>query len=311
MVDVIILRSVFGKVGQKYFIQPCPNPKTNRLSECVKTVDSNGDMILSESDKEKQSSGEAFFIPEDEIFIIEDGFMLDLKKVRDRAVWEAIKYTNLIAKDRDERDANGNLIIDGGQKRYGTAELFIERPGEQTKRRVTKKQLVYRASTYIYDDTHEDRVKKCTVLGRDLRNAHEADVLDYLLNKAEVNPNEIIEMYEDDNWKSHLFVLTAVERGVITTTGGIFRYGDKTLAASLEATATMLRDPRYRTIYNSIKLDTFPEFGTQEEFDGMIADQKKELDLIAGETPKKEEVAEEKPKKGPATKTARVTVTKK
>jgi hypothetical protein len=25
---VIILRSVFGKVGQKYFIQPCKNPKT-------------------------------------------------------------------------------------------------------------------------------------------------------------------------------------------------------------------------------------------------------------------------------------------
>ena len=28
MIDVIILRSVFGKVGQKYFIQPCPNPRT-------------------------------------------------------------------------------------------------------------------------------------------------------------------------------------------------------------------------------------------------------------------------------------------
>jgi hypothetical protein len=26
--DIIILRSVFGKVGQKYFIQPCRNPKT-------------------------------------------------------------------------------------------------------------------------------------------------------------------------------------------------------------------------------------------------------------------------------------------
>jgi hypothetical protein len=25
---VIILRSVFGKVGQKYFIQPCKNPAT-------------------------------------------------------------------------------------------------------------------------------------------------------------------------------------------------------------------------------------------------------------------------------------------
>ena len=28
MIDVIILRSVFGKVGQKIFYEPCPNPRT-------------------------------------------------------------------------------------------------------------------------------------------------------------------------------------------------------------------------------------------------------------------------------------------
>ena len=53
MSNVIILRSVYGKVNQTYFIQPCPNPRTGKLPLCVKTVDSNGDMILSEDEIRK------------------------------------------------------------------------------------------------------------------------------------------------------------------------------------------------------------------------------------------------------------------
>ena len=36
--NIIILRSVYGKVGQKYFIQPCRDKKTNRLPDCVNIV---------------------------------------------------------------------------------------------------------------------------------------------------------------------------------------------------------------------------------------------------------------------------------
>ena len=46
----IILRSVFGKVGMKYFIQPCKDPRTGRFPNCVKPVDSHGDIILKEKE---------------------------------------------------------------------------------------------------------------------------------------------------------------------------------------------------------------------------------------------------------------------
>ena len=49
--NIIILRSVWGKVGMKYFIQPSKNPKTGRYADCVRRVDSNGDMILSDADR--------------------------------------------------------------------------------------------------------------------------------------------------------------------------------------------------------------------------------------------------------------------
>jgi hypothetical protein len=47
----IILRSVRGKVGNIIKIQPCKNPETSEYADCVKRVDSNGDMILSEKER--------------------------------------------------------------------------------------------------------------------------------------------------------------------------------------------------------------------------------------------------------------------
>lgn len=269
MINGIILRSVFGKVGQKYFIQPCPNPRTGRFAACVKPVNANGDMILSESDKEDQKEGKIHFIPMNEIFLIEDGYVLDLTDVVDKCIWEAIQYSDIIAKDRSERDENGILLIDGDQKKYGNAELYVERPGEVTKARVTKKQLIFKAQQYIYEDTESNRIKKCQVLGRDLRNAYYADVLDYMISIAEKDPNKIIDMYEDDNWKMHLFILDAIDRGVIKRSEGIYRYQDKLLGASVEAVITLLRDVRYKAVLNSIKLETYPEYMSQDEVDEM------------------------------------------
>lgn len=94
MNNEIILRSVYGKVNQTYFIQPCPNPKTGKLPQCVKTVDSNGDMILSEEDIRKMSKGEAHFVPADFVFSIVDGTHFDLDDIVDKANWEAIEHCN-------------------------------------------------------------------------------------------------------------------------------------------------------------------------------------------------------------------------
>ena len=49
--DIIVLRSVFGKVGQNYLMQPQRDPNTGMLPSCVRRVDSHGDMILSADDR--------------------------------------------------------------------------------------------------------------------------------------------------------------------------------------------------------------------------------------------------------------------
>lgn len=265
MSNEIILRSVYGKVNQIYFIQPCPNPKTGKLPACVKLVDSHGDMILSEDEVKRMNAGLVHFVPANHTFEIVDGTRFDLTDVVDKANWEAIEYCNWIAKDRYQRDEQGNLIIDGNAKRYGIADLYVERPGEITQAKVNKKQLVYRASTYIYEDSEAERIKKCRVLGRNLNTAIPADVLDYLIEIAEKTPKKIIDLYEGEDWKMHLFILDAIDRGVIRRADGIYKYDDKMLGGSIEATITLLRDVRFKKLTESIKRETYPHLLPKNE----------------------------------------------
>lgn len=84
--NYIIIRSVFGKVGQKYYLNPARDPMTKRFPPCVKHVDSKGDMILTEAEK---NSGEVY-IPEDEVIVLEDGTTFNLEDKYEAARWQAI-----------------------------------------------------------------------------------------------------------------------------------------------------------------------------------------------------------------------------
>ena len=70
--NIIVLRSVFGKVGQIIYIEPCKDPKTGRYPDCVRRVNSLGDMILSDEDR---NSGKVL-IPENKVFEVEDVALL-------------------------------------------------------------------------------------------------------------------------------------------------------------------------------------------------------------------------------------------
>lgn len=264
--DIVILRSVYGKLGQKYFIQPVPDPRTGRLPSCVRSINSNGDMILSESDLEEMSKGTAHYVPANKVFVIEDGFKLDTSDLIEGAYWKCIENCSIIAKDL--------IDINGDSKHYGKAELYVERPGEAAKTRVTKKTLRFKAESYIHEDSEANRIQKCKVLGRDLTHAIPADILDYMISIAESNPQKIIDLYEGEDWKMHLFILDAIDRGVIKRSDGIYKYDDKLLGASVESTITFLRDVRYKKVLDSIRLETYPEYEHKDK----IAEMQKEID---------------------------------
>lgn len=268
---IITLKSTYDKAGIKYFIQPCKN-KYGQFPPCIKKVNSQGDMIMSEKERDAYSEGRAVFFPENHIFVVTSGKTYNLDNPYDKAEWESIENCPLIAKSRDERDANGNLIIDGTKStanhpgRYGIAELYVDRPGIQTQKRVTRKQLIHKAESFIYDDPRgiDGQMNIARILGKDMRNQPIADVLDYLLSVAEKDPKKIIDIYSDDITTQLLF-LDAKEKRVIVLRNKLYFYGDNIiLGATDEAALAWMREPKNQKVLELIKKDTYPEFYSED-----------------------------------------------
>lgn len=253
----IVLRSVFGKVGMKYYIQPCRD-KNGNWPECVKQVDSFGNMIVSDAER---NSGKPF-IKVTETFTVEDGKTFDLTDPWDKARWEAIRNCPMIADFRGQRDAKGNLIIDGDSKRYGRAELYIERPGVEVQKKISKRQKIHDAESYIFDDPNgaEGRLKVARILGKHMSHASDSDIKDYLLEIASRDPEKIIKLYTGEDLELRTLFLDARDKGVIRSVSGIYVYGDGiSLGGTIDVVISWMRDPRNKKLLESIKRDTYPD----------------------------------------------------
>ena len=262
----IVLRSVRGKVGNIIKIQPCKNPETSEYADCVKRVDSNGDMILSEA--ERNDPNRVYFIKETDVFDIVDGTTFDLENIRQRFIWEAIKYCPLIAPDYYAKDRNGNSLINGTPgpnnkaPRYGVAELFVERPGVEANRRVSRRKLKHDAESYIYNDERgaDGRVLKARLLGHKMDGMADADVTDYLLQVADNDPEKIINLYTGGDTAVRLLFIEARDKHVILYKNKLYTYADNVvLGATDDAAILFLKDPKNANLYKLIKQDTYPE----------------------------------------------------
>ena len=267
--NIVVLRSVFGKVGQKYYIQPQKDSR-GRYADCVKRVNTQGDIILTPEEIEKESKGLAAYIPETELFVIEDGKTFNLDDVYENAVWEAILNCDLIAPERFGKNDKGVYLIDGTvdprskRPRYGTAELYVDRPGFEAQRRVTRRKLIVEASNYIMNDErgYEGRLLVAKVLGRDMKNQPNADVEDYLLSIAEKTPEKIINCYTGGDIQLRMLFIEAREKGVILKKDGLFVYGEDgkvALGATDNAVVEWMKLSRNAKTLALIRKDTYPD----------------------------------------------------
>jgi hypothetical protein len=267
--EIIILRSVWGKVGMKYFIQPSKDPKTGRYPECVRRVDSNGDMILSDADR---NSGK-YFIKEDETFTIEDGTVFNLEDEYQRNEWEAIKNSPLIAPDRFAKDSKGDSLIDGTldmssrRPRYGVAELYVYKPGAVATARVSRKKLIHKAINFILEEEQglTGLLTKAKLLGKRMDNAASSDVEDFLIKTAEKDPDKIIDLYTGSDTQLRLLLIDAVDNEVIRVKDRVYTYDTTILGASDKAVISWMKQPKNQRILELIRKDTYPHLYVKED----------------------------------------------
>lgn len=260
MANTITLRSAFGKVKSVWF-----NPvkdKNGMYPPFVKEVrmNSNGESEMILSEKDLNNPERAGFIPADMEILVEDGTTFNLDNILERHKWEAIKNSELIVEERGARDEKGNLVIDGDKNRYGRAEFWVEKPGEESARRIKRIQLITKANNFIEQDSAEGRVTKVKLLGKRMYNAPDSDIQDFLYQKAEANPNLIIDLYTGQDQQLRLLFIEATDKNIIKKVSGIFMYGDVRLGVNDEAVIFFFKDPANKQILDEIKIQTFPEY---------------------------------------------------
>lgn len=267
--NIVVLRSVFGKVGQKYYIQP-QKDRRGKYADCVRRVNSQGDIILTPEEVNLENNGKAAFIPETATFIIEDGKTFNLDDLYDNAVWESIKNCDLIAPDRFAKNDKGDYLIDGTvdpkskRPRYGVAELYVDRPGYESQRRITRKKLIVEASNYIMNDDrgYDGRLLVARILGRNMTNQPNADVEDYLLSVAEKTPEKIIECYTGGDSSLRMLFIEARDKGVIYKKDGLYLYGEEgkvVLGANDNAVITWMKSSKNAKTLAMIRKDTYAD----------------------------------------------------
>ena len=267
---IITLRSVYGKM-KEYHFQPGRQVNGARFP-FVKPVryDSmgNAEMILSQD--ELNDPNREYFIPEDLDIVVTDGTTFNLADPLQRNKWLSIKDSDLIVPSRDARNSAGDLYIDGNKRRYGIAELYIDIPGEESERSVSKKQKITKAWTYIGKDSKNGRLTKCKILGKYMDNAPDSDVEDYLYQRAEKNPDEIIELYTSSDMSLKLLLLDAKQKGVIIKKDGMFVYGDALLGATDDAVLIFFKTPANKRVLDQIIIEVYPEYASVSQLEEVV-----------------------------------------
>lgn len=260
---VITLRNVYGKMKECHF-QP-GRQKNGARFPFVKPVryDSmgNAEMILSQD--ELNSPERDYFIPEDLDIVITDGTQFDLRDKLQRNKWLSIADSDLIAPSRDARDKNGDFYIDGNKRRYGMAEFYVDIPGEESEKAVSKRKKITEAWTYIGKDSKNGLATKCKILGKYMDNAPDADIAEYLYRRAEKNPDEVLELYKSSDMALKLLLIDAKEKGIILKKDGMYVYADTLLGATDDAVMIFLKTPTNKRVVDQIKIEVYPEYAAK------------------------------------------------
>jgi hypothetical protein len=166
------------------------------------------------------------------------------------------------------KDKNGDSLINGNANRYGIAELYIERPGVESQKRISRKKLKHDAESYIYNDDRgsEGRILKARLLGHKMDHMPDADVTDYLLQVADTDPEKIINLYTGGDTAVRLLFIEARDKHIINYKNKLYIYADNVvLGASDEAAILYLKDPKNANVLKLIKQDTYPELMGKSE----------------------------------------------
>jgi hypothetical protein len=209
--------------------------------------------------------------------MVSDGLELNPNSPVDQYDWAWMQYNKEIADNIDEAKANEAQTI-----------FFIDDPGREVRKRKALADTKFKAQSIIRDLQKSEKVDMMRYLGIHASlSMSDVDLDDILVQRAESEPQAIINAYSDPIKKDKLFILALVDAKKLKKDHyGAYRLGDALVGQNLEAAVLWLQDPRNRDIVARLFMElkeknpALQSISVIEEFE---AEAKKEAGALTGE----------------------------
>ncbi len=235
---IIEIKSIY-KNG-KTTVQPVKNP----LSGWYKGVDR-----LSENDKRDLK----FWAEPDTKFILKEGVVLDLNKEEHRVIWKWLRYQPCLAMSYEE--AQGGL-----------AEFYVHLEHKEAVKSVSRKKIKFQAMKFITEDNASNYPLRVKLLGINMDGDDPVVIENFLLERADAEPEKIIKLYMDKLLSLRILLMKAVEkRKVIIDPTGAYRYGTMFLGMSEESALDWMNSPDNKSVIGLLEAEVNPEYFREED----------------------------------------------
>jgi len=231
---IIEIKSVY-KNG-KTTVQPVKDP----LSGWYKGIPR-----LSEDDKRKLK----FWAEPDSKFILKEGVVLDLNKEEHKIIWEWLKWQPALAMSYEECQMKPE------------AEFYVHIKHKEAVKNVSRKKQKYIAMKYITEDSPSNYPLRVKLLGLNMDGEDPIVIEEFLLDRAEHEPERIIKLYEDKNLSLRMLLLEAIEkRKIIIEPSGAYRYGNMFMGMSEDSVIDWMSAVENQSTVRLLEEDVSPKY---------------------------------------------------
>ncbi len=206
----LILRHIYGKTGGMYTARPARARETGMLLT--------GQKNFSPEEARKQ----ILVVDANTRLTLKDGFPVNLSNEVMRIHWGWLSLCGVIAYSEDI--ARSNM--------YPDVMFFVENEEQVVEARVMKRELRNKAMNLIDQSSQAKWRTVMRLMGDDGTEYTKPQILDYLQNAAEADPQKVINHFNDpdQDTKTFFYQLKDARPKILTTTAeGIIKYGNITL----------------------------------------------------------------------------------
>jgi len=213
----ITLKHIYGKKGGSAHIRPTRHPQSNEY------------LGFKELSVREQETAEPWFINKNSSMIIHHDKEIDLSIPSVKALWQMVKYSNLISFTKGEAKPNDALY-------------YVYAEEEVTKVRLSSKKRVIAAKNLIIEDDPKNLSLRVRLLGGgyDMSSDSTDVIMDHLLEVADSNPEKIEDIYSNSLNSLKILFYKGLDSGKIVKDRDLYMYGSINLGVTEDACVTFM-----------------------------------------------------------------------